>query len=451
MSTAVQKKSPRSPSRPLNRDPGVSARLAAVQVLQQVIQHRRSLADALPNYRASVDTRDQSLVQELCFGTLRWQFPLRYGLNQLLSKPLASLPHPIQHLLLLGLYQLLYTRIPTYAVVASAVDTSRALGADWATKLVNAVLRNGYRQRESLLKRIAQRPQLASAHPRWLWQQLQKDWPEHWSAIIEGNNQRPPLTLRVNLSRVSRADYLQQLRNVEIEAHRDAHTDTAITLATPCPVERLPGFTDGLVSVQDSAAQFAAGLLDLRSGQRVLDACAAPGGKAGHMLERQSDLDLWAVDSSAQRLVQLRDNLQRLKLSAKIIHGDAADSVTWWDGRAFDHILVDAPCSATGVIRRHPDIKLLRRASDIAVLARQQLRLLGALWPTLKPGGQLLYITCSVLARENDAVIEAFRHQVDELQIAPIETEWGIAQRYGRQNLPGTGDGFYYALLRKPD
>jgi 16S rRNA (cytosine967-C5)-methyltransferase len=355
-------------------------------------------------------------------------------------------------LLVSGLYQLLYMRTPAYAAVSASVALAPDMGKPWAAKLINAVLRNFERQRGTLLAGIEHKPELIYSHPDWLLQRLQQDWPQHWQNIAEADNGHPPQSLRVNLARVARSDYLQQLRDAGFAAEPARYIASAITLAQPVSVNQLPGFGQGLVSVQDAAAQLAAPLLDLQPGQQVLDACAAPGGKSCHILEQMHQISLLALDNDAVRLDKLRQNLQRLQLSATVMTGDAGQPQQWWDGRRFDRILLDAPCSASGVIRRHPDIKLLRRNSDIDQFAGYQARLLERLWPLLQPGGKLLYATCSVFRQENSDIVQRFMEAHRDAREHCLEhSGWGHPCAHGRQILPGEAgmDGFYYACLVK--
>jgi 16S rRNA (cytosine967-C5)-methyltransferase len=339
-------------------------------------------------------------------------------------------------------------RIPEHAAVSATVDAAAAIGQRDAAPLVNAVLRRFLRERAALGAALDTDPVARHSHPGWLIAELERDWPEDWRRICDANNAPAPMWLRVNERKTTRADYLDRLRAAGIAAHASPEVPSAVMLAAPHPVRALPGFAAGEVSVQDVAAQRAAGFLDLAPGQRVLDACAAPGGKTGHILEACSGLDdVWAVDRDDARLGMVRDNLARLGLAAKVVAGDATRPETWWDGRPFDRILLDAPCSAVGVIRRHPDIKVLRRPEDVARAVELQAALLAALWPLLRAGGRLVYATCSVLRRENDAQIAAFAAAVGAAEPA------GTAGQSRCQTLPGhaDGDGFYYACLLKPD
>ena len=431
---------------------GTGVRVASARALAQVIGNGRSLADTMPPALASVVARDRGLLQELCYGTLRWYHQLHFLLEQLLRKPLNSKEHELLALLLMGLYQLLHTRVPAYAAVSTTVAAVRRIGKPWAVGLSNAALRNFQRRRETLLRELDLDAALSTSHPRWLLDCLKKDWPRSWLGIAEANNARPPQCLRVNLRRTTRAAYLQTLAAAGIDAVPALHVPTGVVLETACDVDVLPGFKEGLVSVQDSAGQLAAVLLDLRPGLRVLDACAAPGSKTCHILEAEPGLArMCALDLDGKRLGRVRDNLGRLGLDARVIEGDASAPEVWWDGACFDRILLDAPCSATGVIRRHPDIKLLRSLSDIERLAERQYAMMVRLWPLLAPGGMLLYATCSVLKREDEHNIERFLAVQRDAHALPIIAAWGRAGSSGRQILPPeTGmDGFFYACLVK--
>lgn len=431
------------------RSPDV--RVTAAFTLRAVLDEGRSLSAALPPALQRASAADRPLLQALCYGSLRWLTRLEALAARLLDKPLRTRDRDVHHLLLLGLFQLLYLDIPPHAAVSLTVEAAGALRKPWARGLLNGALRRFLREREALLAAVDESESAALAHPLWLLERLAQDWPQRWRAIAEANNAHPPMTLRVNLRRGDREDALSALAAAGITARPAECSASAVMLDAPVGVERLPGFAEGRLSVQDAAAQLAAGLLQLAPGQRVLDACAAPGGKTGHLLESCPEIDLLAIDNDATRLERVRDNLQRLELAATLQPGDAGCPDAWWDGRPFDRILLDAPCSGSGVIRRHPDIKHLRRADDIPALAAQQARLLRALWPLLAPGGILVYATCSVFSAENTAQIDTFLDDEPQAQAIPIDAAWGQAAGAGRQILPGECgmDGFYYALLRK--
>ncbi|KAB2935759.1 MAG: 16S rRNA (cytosine(967)-C(5))-methyltransferase RsmB [Candidatus Contendobacter sp.] len=430
----------------------MNIRAVAAQVLGQVLGEGRSLAVALPPALERAAPRDRGLLRELCYGVCRWQPELQLLLDGLLDRPLDSREPVARALLLIGLYQLRHLRIPDHAAVAETVAAARQLRKPWAASLTNAVLRSFLRRRAELLARVEADAEARTAHPRWLLEWLQRDWPDDWPAIVAANNARPPFAVRVNPQRLSRNDYCSQLAAVGKVAEPVAMVATALALAEPVEAAALPGFAEGWVSVQDAAAQLAAPLLAVEPGMRVLDACAAPGGKTAHLLECAPDLDLTALDQAAERLERVRDNLNRLRLEARLVAGDATCPADWWDGVPYSRILVDAPCSATGVIRRHPDIKLLRRETDIAALTDRQRAMLTALWPLLRPGGRLLYATCSVLRQENEQVVAAFLAARPEAREHRIAADWGRALGHGRQILPGEAgmDGFYYAVLVKP-
>lgn len=427
-------------------------RAAAARVLQQVISRGRSINDVLPPAQAQqADPRDAALLQELCYGTLRWYFRLDGVLAQLLNKPLKASAGELRCLLLAGLYQLEYTALPDRVAVHETVQAVHALGCSWARGLANAVLRNFQRRHDAVLAALADDDVTRYAHPAWFIRQLRADWPGHWQDVLAAGNARPPFTLRVNAQRQTRNEYLDRLSERGLAATPVTHTTHAIALERPVPVSELPGFGGGDVSVQDGAAQLAAGLLQLAPGQRVLDACAAPGGKSAHLLETEPGIRLTAVDIDAGRLQRVESNLARLALAAECLQGDAARPADWVGARRFERVLLDVPCSGSGVIRRHPDIKLLRRSTDIAALAAQQADILAAVWPLLESGGMLLYCTCSVLVAENSAQVGRFLAQQGDAAEQSIDAEWGHACEHGRQILPGENmmDGFYFACLRK--
>ena len=423
----------------------------AARITAEVLREHRSLSTLLPARLGKLAAQERGLAQELCFGVQRWAPRLQAIAGQLLDRSLKAKDSDIHALILIGLYQQLYLSIPRHAAVAETVAATRALRKDWARGLVNGVLRNFLRREEELLASVDEQATALHAHPLWLLERLQTAWPGQWAAVVTGNNQRPPMTLRSNRQHQDRDSYLNLLQEAGITASALSHSPDAITLDKPCGVERLPRFTEGAVSVQDEAAQLAAGLMQLEAGMRVLDACAAPGGKTCHMLERQPKLEMLALDSDPDRLKRVEENLARLRLKARCQAGDAAQPDAWWDGQPFDRILLDAPCSATGVIRRHPDIKQLRRAGDIEPLVHQQALILRALWPLLAPGGMLLYATCSILPEENSRQVSAFLEQQPNAREHPVAASWGHAQTAGRQILPGEDgmDGFYYACLFK--
>ncbi|MBB4813174.1 MULTISPECIES: 16S rRNA (cytosine(967)-C(5))-methyltransferase RsmB [Pseudomonas] len=430
----------------------MNPRLAAAKALAAVLNGKASLNSSLPTQLDKVEDRDRGFTQDLAFGTARWQPRLSALAAKLLQKPFKAADADVEALLLVGLYQLLYTRVPAHAAIGETVGCADKLKKPWAKALLNAVLRRAQRESEALLAELEHDPVVRTAHPRWLQKSLKAFWPQQWEAICAANNAHPPMILRVNRRHHQRDAYLKLLSDAGLSATPCAYSVDGIVLEAATDVRSLPGFAEGWISVQDEAAQLAADLLDLAPGQRVLDACCAPGGKTCHILEVEKDLaQVVAVDLEAKRLVRVRENLARLGLSAELIAADGRDTATWWDGKPFQRILLDAPCSATGVIRRHPDIKLTRQADDIAALAALQGELLAALWPTLEVGGILLYATCSTLPTENTEVIEAFLARTSGARELDLATAAGIKQPHGRQLLAQEGghDGFYYAKLIK--
>ncbi|WP_223489458.1 16S rRNA (cytosine(967)-C(5))-methyltransferase RsmB [Pseudomonas sp. A-RE-19] len=430
----------------------MNPRLAAAKALAAVLNGKASLNSSLPTQMDKVEDRDRGFTQDLAFGTARWQPRLSALAAKLLQKPFKAADADVEALLLVGLYQLLYTRVPAHAAIGETVGCADKLKKPWAKALLNAVLRRAQRESEALLAELERDPVVRTAHPRWLQKSLKAFWPEQWEAICAANNAHPPMILRVNRRHHTRDAYLGLLTEAGIAATPCVYSRDGIVLDAAADVRSLPGFAEGWISVQDEAAQLAADLLDLAPGQRVLDACCAPGGKTCHILEAEPKLaGVVAVDLEAKRLVRVRENLARLGLSAELIAADGRDTATWWDGKPFQRILLDAPCSATGVIRRHPDIKLTRQPDDIAALAVLQGELLDAMWITLEVGGILLYATCSTLPTENTEVIEAFLARTPGARELDIASQAGIKQPHGRQLLAQEGghDGFYYAKLIK--
>jgi 16S rRNA (cytosine967-C5)-methyltransferase len=434
---------------------GATVRAVAAEIVDAVVGDGRSLDVALASAEHRVAESECALLRMLCYGTLRNYWRLQSIVTQLLSKPLKKHDRVVNALLAVGLLQLIHLRIPDHAVVSQTVEASRILKRPKLAGLLNACLRRCVREDLG-----AQPPPDEASrwnHPQWFIDALQEDWRDDWQAILLANNERAPMWLRVNASRACASDYRQRLANAGIESEIQAGMPDALRLLAPAAVDDLPGFRDGDASVQDGAAQVAARwLLQGRSG-RILDACAAPGGKSGHLLEIGGDaISLVAVDNDIARVQIIRENLSRIGRDATIIAGDASKPEEWWDGRLFDNILLDAPCSASGVIRRHPDIKLLRRKSDLKRLSALQADLLRALWPLLAPGGRFLYVTCSVFAQENDAVVEQFlSDQADAVEndVLPNNNIHDLMRRKacGYQILPGTAalDGFYFACLAK--
>ena len=431
----------------------MQARALATVVLTEILTKRQTMTAVLPLHLDHLSNeKDRAFVQELCYGCMRWYFRLEATLSIMLQRELKPKHTDIKLVLLIGLYQFDFMDIPDHAVVSATVAACDDLHKPWAKKLVNAILRRYQRERPSLLERLKTNINARHAHPDWLLRELQRDHPSHWLQIISANNRHPPMFLRINQRLTTREDYLDKLNQENITAATVSYSPVGIKLGKPVAVEHLPGFQYGLVSVQDLAAQLAAPLLELEPGHRILDACAAPGGKLAHLLETVNDLnEVLAIELVPLRAKKLNQTLSRLRLQAKVIVADARITDLWWDGRQFDRILLDAPCSASGVIRRHPDIKVLRCAEDLPTVTRTQMELLNALWPLLKPGGKLLYSTCSVLTCENDLLIGEFMTTHQDARTIMIRAGWGQPTTFGRQTLTGQEDmdGFYYARLEK--
>ena len=434
----------------------MNSRLAVVKILQQVTQQGRNLPDAIAKYTDKTEESERPFIQAMSYGVIRLLPRLEYIADQLISKPLKSKDHDVFLLILSGLYQLIEMRTPDHAAVSETVKVTKGLKKHWAKNFVNAVLRNYQRQAETLTQQIKNNEVAEFAHPQWWLNIIKKNWLEdqRWQQILMANNQNPPMTLRVNTGYIKRDDYLNLLQGKEINATAAVYSPDAIYLDKPVAVTSLPLFKEGKVSVQDEAAQLAAILLNPQKGERVLDACAAPGGKTLHLLEKQNEIDLLALDIEESRLERVQENLDRTGLKAQLLAANAFEPDSWWDKKPFDRILLDAPCSASGVIRRHPDIKFLRKQDDIPKLVQDQAQILAALWPLLKSGGMLLYATCSVLAEENTLQIQHFLQQNADAELIPINSEWGQQQIAGTQILPGEGgengmDGFFYALIQK--
>lgn len=428
-------------------------RIRIARILHAVIAQGQSLDTAFAQ-QLTAQTEQLPFIKAACFGVLRHYLRLEHYLRQLMDKPLKPKDQDLTCLILCGLYEMFEMQTPDHAVVSETVNAAQQLRKAWARGLVNAVLRNARRQLPQLQERASQDLPARHLHPQWLLDSLQQDWPEHWQAITEQNNLPPPMTLRIDTHRLSRDDYLAQLAAQDKAACANPLVATAVTLDTPVDVQVLPGFAKGQASVQDAAAQLAAELLAPCPGERVLDACAAPGGKTLHLRQVEPALaELVALDSDATRLERVQQNLTRAGLQATLLQGDARQPDAWWDGRPFDRILLDAPCSATGVIRRHPDIKLLRQPDDLPRLAAVQAQILDALWPLLTSGGMLLYATCSVLKMENELQIQHFLARHPDARSQSINAQWGLDRTVGRQILPGMSgmDGFFYALIYKQD
>jgi 16S rRNA (cytosine967-C5)-methyltransferase len=424
----------------------MKSKIVSACVISDLLLQKGSLSSKFP---LPQETDKKALIQEICFGVCRWFFKLDFIAKQLLQKPMKAMDSDIYALILIGLYQIIYMETPENIIVSESVDAAKKLKKQWATGLINATLRNFLRQKDELLEKADKNLLAKYSHPQWLTDKIKTAYPADWESILNANNQRPPMSLRVNRLKISRDDYLKKLMLAGMSATPCATTPFGLILEKPVDVKHLPGFLEGEIFIQDCGAQLAAELLDLKPNQTVLDACAAPGGKTTHIFEMEPHIKkLVAIDIDEKRIGKVKENWDRLFgfnifPNADILllkAASAADIKSWRDNEPFDRILLDAPCSASGIIRRHPDIKLMRRKDDIKTLAEQQLSLLIALWPTLKIGGKLLYVTCSILPDENEHVVEKF------LEKTPDAQKIKEHQLLPTQN--GT-DGFYFALLNK--
>ena len=424
-----------------------STRLIAAEILLNVVDHGRSLNDELPAALADTELDDQPFLQQLVYGTTRYYFALDEIIQKILDKPIKDKERIVHMLLAVGLYQLWTLNVAEHAAINETVSAVTESKRKWATGLVNASLRRFQREKDAILAECRR----GDSFPGWLNKRLRQAYPEQFAEICGNSNVPGPMTLRINAKRVTREQWLKLAEAEGILAQACEHANSAVTLAAAAPVAMLPGFDAGDVSVQDEAAQLCAQILKLNDAARVLDACSAPGGKTGHLLESAQNIQMTALDVSAERLQRVGENLARIGETAELIAADAADVELWWNGEPFDAILLDAPCSGTGVIRRHPDIKLLRKSADITALAKIQRNLLNKLWPTLKPGGRLLYATCSILPDENSHQVAGFVAETPDAELIPLTLPADAETAAGIQWLPQVDghDGFFYALLEK--
>lgn len=432
----------------------MNPRLLALKLLQQILVQGKSLNQLSSQINSQIKSpEDIALCRQLVYGVVRWHEQLRFIAAKLVSRPLKEKDSDVYTLLLLGIYQLMHTRIPDHAAVNETVKLISKLKKPWARGLINGVLRNLLREKSNIEAQCSEDPVARYSHPQWLIDVLKKDWPSDWQAILEANNQQGRMTLRANQQRVSREALQAKLSEQNIQSQLADFADQGLYLEQAKDPRVIDGFSEGDFSVQDEAAQMAAQLLDLKPRMSVLDACAAPGGKTAAMLEREPGIEVTALDIDEERLQKIDETLNRLHLSANLKAVNAAELESWWSDESFDRILLDAPCSGTGVIRRNPDIKIHRRLEDIGRLVDNQRILLQRLWSILKPGGILLYATCSIIKKENEKQIEEFIASHKDAELIPIEAPWGRAVSYGRQVLPGEHgmDGFYYASIRKLD
>ena len=427
----------------------LTSRAVAARILAAV-HGGESLVRALPKGLEPLSPENRPLVQELVYGTLR-EWPRLEGIAlQLLRKPPRAKDADVLCLILTGIHQLSALNVPSHAAVGETVEAAKSLGKSWAAGLINGCLRNYQRQKGALEDQLT--PSQSNALPEWLWQAICEQWPDQSDEIARASREHPPMTLRVNLLRGSRTDYVTQMQNADIPVTSHPHIATALTLQTPRPVSSIPGFLEGWSSVQDASAQLAAQLLQPQNQESIFDACAAPGGKACHLLEYAPKAQVLAADISDQRLEGVQENSSRLNLPLDIKVVDATRASATLGPKQFDAVLADVPCSATGVMRRNPDIKITRKAADIQTFHQQQRDILTGLWPLVKPGGRLLYVTCSLLDAENDQVIEAAQSQLPQCEVMPLPGDTpGVITRFGLQTLPSLqgGDGLYFSLLKK--
>lgn len=434
------------------------SRALAALIIYEICTNHKSLNSLLPIANQHVDEKDKALLQEIVFGTCRWLLWLKTLYQPLLKKPLHRNDFLVECILSVGIYQILFTRIPTHACLNETVEAAEKLGLHRFKGLINALLRQLSQQNIDIEDQDLRQKMAQASHPQWFQDKLKHNWPNNWIEILSQNNEHPPMALRLNASfsnamsaQAAQDDYLTKLKGHDISASVSPISPYGIILDKPCAVQKLPDFVDGGISVQDEAAQLSSELLDLTPNLRVLDACAAPGGKTCSMLEKEPSLSVLALDSDANRAQRIEENLARLNLNAEIKIAQAENLSDWWDGKTFDRVLLDAPCSATGVIRRHPDIKLLRQEGDVKNLAELQLKLMTSLWKTLAPNGLMVYATCSVFSQENSRIVERFLKQTDDAKLLPIQEGWGVDTQFGTQLFPekGSHDGFFYARLQK--
>lgn len=434
----------------------VNARNVALDWLIRVVVKGMSVNQILADSQSKLPPQQQSLAKQLLFGSLRHYFQLLTIANNLLNKPLKSKDNDVLLVIILGLYQLKYLSTPDHAAISESVDLTRELNKPWASGVVNAVLRNFQRSAAQLDEQLEKSIQYQFAHPGWIVKKLQQDWPQQYQQIIDNNNRQAPMTIRVNTMQIEFNDYLKRLDQLNIIGNPHTLAKHGIVLQNAVDVQLLPGFEQGLVTVQDAAPQLAAEMLDLQAGDSVLDGCAAPGGKTTLLLQQQPDIALTAVEISEKRAEKIKQTLLRLHMNCQLICADILDLESWWQGQLFDKILIDVPCSASGVIRRNPDIKIHRKVTDIAPLVELQQDILQTCWGLLKPGGQLVYATCSVFKDENEHQINQFleKHTAKLLKMPPrIDKQLKTPAEVGYQIFPGDEqmDGFYLCGLQKPD
>ncbi len=431
----------------------MNARHAAILVITPLLNQSSSLKYSLAKHSTLCSAEEKPFLQELCYGSLRYYPQLETIIAQLITKPLKHKDNDVYAIIMIGIYQLYKMRVAEHAAISETVQLCKTIKKNWATGLVNATLRNFQRSKEELLEELCGNdPYFLYNHPSWFIEKLKANWPDQWQDILAANDDHPPLTLRVNTRKVSRETFSKQLADSGIESCISLHSDQGIYLSKPTDVTKIEGFNEGLFSVQDEAAQLAASLLDIKNEDNILDACSAPGGKLLHILEltQDSSARVQGLELEQARADKITENFQRLNINCELHIADAANK-EWWDTVLFDKILLDAPCSATGVIRRNPDIKLLRKSEDIHQTAKLQMQILTNLWTTLNNGGRLVYATCSIFTQENEKIIQQFLKNNEDANHVLIDSNWGTTREYGKQLFPSKNlnDGFYYAILEK--
>jgi len=425
-------------------------RALAASAISSVVTEGKSFSEDLsgPNFN---NPQDLSFYRQICYGTLRHFYILNYYISLLLDSPIKKKDYDVHALLLIGIYQIEFMRTPNHASISETVNAAKHLGKPWSCSLINAVLRNFIRKNNNNFWVKKTEEWVINNHPKWLFEKLKSNWPNCWERLLKYNNSPPPMTLRVNLKKITRGNYQKLLNKLKIENDIDALAPAGIQLKKPIDVFSLPKFKNGFVSVQDSGAQLAANLINATPGMKILDACSAPGGKLAHLGETYEINKLLAIDKNEYRLKKVNENLVRLNIEAKLVCVDANKIKSWWDGIPFDRILLDAPCSGSGIISHHPDIKLLRTQGDIKNFALQQMQLLQSLWHTLALRGELIYCTCSIFPEETHQIVAEFLNCTSTAKISKIEASWGVEQPFGRQLLPNPNKngGFFYARLSK--
>jgi len=430
----------------------MNVRQLAVQALTPLLNDSSSLKYSLKKQLERCPENQRPFLQELCYGSMRYFPRLNSILSKLVAKPLRSKDSDIKALLIIGLYQLNNLRIAEHAAISETVDVCKSLNKPWATSLVNATLRNFQREKEQLAESLSEDIPFKYNHPDWFVNKLMHNWPDHWIDILKANDDHPPLSIRVNSNIVSRETYANTLIIENIESSPTPFSKTGLTLDKPTDITKLQGFDNGTFSVQDEAAQIAACLINPEDGENILDACSAPGGKLLHLLElaKEKQTTVQGIELEASRAERIKENFTRLGMDCPLHIADATTQ-EWWDKKPFDKILLDAPCSATGVIRRNPDIKLLRKAEDIHSIAKLQKQILENMWAMLKKGGTIVYATCSIFPQENEKIVASFIKNNDDAEHVKIAADWGYERDFGRQLFPKQKghDGFYYAMIRK--